>query len=58
MTSNVEQDNVAFTGPNELPSYDDLAAHNGPNSRQVSGIQFRSLMTYGESTDLVDGEAG
>ncbi|KAM6496153.1 hypothetical protein JOM56_008859 [Amanita muscaria] len=29
-----EQDNVAFRGSNELPpSYDELAAHNGPNSR-------------------------
>ncbi|KAK2465976.1 hypothetical protein APHAL10511_001617 [Amanita phalloides] len=29
----VEQDNVTFKGSNDLPSYDELATHNGPNSR-------------------------
>ena len=33
--SYVEQDKVNFRGPNELPSYDELAEHNGPNSRHV-----------------------
>jgi hypothetical protein len=43
-SSYAEQDNVTFSGPNELPSYDELAAHNGPNSRHVL-VHSKSLMT-------------
>ncbi|KAF8638526.1 hypothetical protein AX17_002069 [Amanita inopinata Kibby_2008] len=33
--SYIEQDQSTFGGPNDLPSYDELAAQNGPNSRRV-----------------------
>ena len=43
--SYVEKDNVIFRGPNELPSYDELAAHNGPNSRHVTTSESFSTVT-------------
>ena len=61
MSSHVEQDNVDFRGPDELPSYDDLAAHNGPNSRSRLMLQ-RSLPSIADTpvviADSGDGEAG
>ncbi|KAF7335275.1 hypothetical protein MSAN_02338200 [Mycena sanguinolenta] len=35
---NIEQDRTAFSG-NDLPTYDDLAAQEGPNSRRVFFLQ-------------------
>ncbi|KAJ6515257.1 hypothetical protein C8R45DRAFT_1205543 [Mycena sanguinolenta] len=32
---NIEQDRSAFNGDDDLPTYDDLAAQEGPNSRRV-----------------------
>lgn len=33
--NHLEQDNSTQDGGDELPTYDDLAAQNGPNSRYV-----------------------
>lgn len=52
-----EQDRV---GDDNLPTYDDLAAQNGPNSRQVAALEInflrRVMLTVG--TDSEDGKAG
>jgi hypothetical protein len=39
----VEQDHDHPSGGNELPTYDDLASQNGPNSRYVAELRFDAL---------------
>jgi len=41
--SHVEQDHSIPKGGDELPTYDDLAAQSGPNSRPVDSYVYLSL---------------
>jgi len=55
----VEQDPSGPADGGELPTYDDLIAQNGPNSRYVI-VRVRALCKLYELfyLDLEDGEAG
>lgn len=57
--SHVEQDQRAQQHGDELPTYDDLAAQNGPNSRRVSSC-YEDIWISQDSIliDSGDGEVG
>jgi hypothetical protein len=54
----VEQDQDQPAGGNELPTYDDLATQNGPNSRQVSAYRSINLTQGNCGIGLGAGKGG
>jgi len=56
----IEQDTLSSPNGNELPTYDDLAAQNGPNSRYLESPPTVTVRASDNavSIDLVGGEVG
>lgn len=56
----IEQDSHGTSGNNELPTYDDLAEQNGPNSRYLknTGLVGVDVPDNCGLSDSGDGEGG
>ena len=54
----IEQDSHGTSGNNELPTYDDLAEQNGPNSRYLKNTGLVDVPDNCGLSDSGDGEGG
>lgn len=54
----LEQDQGPQSGGDELPTYDDLAAQSGPNSRLVHSLAAALARLIGTKIGLEDGADG